>query len=412
MKWYPCFIFIFFMSAIGCGQQTTQKQEAASPIKQHSNNNPVETKPPNTTYSPAFEGQTKVAAIKTHTPYTVTLLATGLGRPWGMAQLPNGQFLITEKSGFIYLLDENGKQLEKITGLPPVDHNGQGGLLGIAIDPQFEKNRIIYWSFSEADAQGNHTAVAKGNISNDEKSIQNARVIFRALPSLKSNLHFGSRLVFDSSGYLFVSTGERSILEGRKQAQWLNSGLGKIFKITKEGKPAPGNPFIKNKQAIPEMYAYGIRNAQGLAIHPQTGELWETEFGPFGGDELNIIKAGNNYGWPVITYGLEYNGNKIGDAITQKQGMEQPVYYWDPSISPSGCSFYSSNLIPEWQNNLFIGCLSGQHIIRLQLQNNKVTGEERLLTDKNERFRDVLASANGALYSITDSGKFIKISKQ
>ena len=161
-----------------------------------------------------------------------------------------------------------------------------------------------------------------------------------------------------------------------------------------------------------ENYAYGIRNAQGLAIHPQTGELWETEFGPYGGDELNIIKAGNNYGWPTITYGLEYNGNKIGEAITQKQGMEQPVYYWDPSISPSGCSFYSSNQIPEWKNNLFIGCLSGQHIIRLQIQNNKVIGEERLLADKNERFRDVLASSNGAVYTITDSGLFIKISRQ
>lgn len=413
MKWYPCFIFIYFISIMGCGQQTTQKKQAAtSNKKQPFPNNPVETKPHNTTYSPAFEGQTRVSSIKTHTAYTSKILAKDLGRPWGMAQLPDGRFLITEKSGFIYLLAENGMQLQKINGIPPVDDKGQGGLLGIAIDLQFEKNRMIYWSFSEADEKGNHTAVAKGKLSSDEKKMEDVTVIFRVYPSLKSNLHFGSRLVFDSTGNLFVSTGERSILEGRKQAQWLTSGLGKIFKITKDGNPAPGNPFINDTKALPEIYAYGIRNAQGLAIHPQTGELWETEFGPYGGDELNIIKAGNNYGWPTITYGLEYNGNKIGEAITQKQGMEQPVYYWDPSISPSGCSFYSSNQIPEWKNNLFIGCLSGQHIIRLQIQNNKVIGEERLLADKNERFRDVLASSNGAVYTITDSGLFIKISRQ
>jgi glucose/arabinose dehydrogenase len=217
--------------------------------------------------------------------------------------------------------------------------------------------------------------------------------------------------VFDKDGNMFVSTGERSILEGRVQAQDLASGLGKIFKITKEGKPAPGNPFIGQAGAMPEIYSYGNRNVQSLDIHPVTGDLWECEFGPRGGDELNIIKAGKNYGWPIITYGTEYSGQKIGDAIQQKEGMEQPIYYWDPTLSPSGMTFYKGNAIPEWENNLFIGGLSGSHICRLVIKDNKVVGEERLLADKQERFRDV-AYFNGMLYAVTDNGNMYRISKQ
>ncbi|MBP6688247.1 MAG: PQQ-dependent sugar dehydrogenase, partial [Lacibacter sp.] len=197
----------------------------------------------------------------------------------------------------------------------------------------------------------------------------------------------------------------------RAQAQLLSSGLGKIFKITKEGKPAPGNPFMNQAGAMPEIYSYGNRNVQSMDIHPATGELWAAEFGPRGGDELNLIKAGKNYGWPVITYGIEYGGSQIGDAIQQKDGMEQPVYYWDPVLSPGGMSFYKGDAIPEWKNNLFIGGQSSTHIVRLILVNNKVVGEERLLADKNERFRDV-AYYNGMLYAITDSGNMYRISKQ
>ncbi|MDX2048868.1 MAG: PQQ-dependent sugar dehydrogenase, partial [Chitinophagaceae bacterium] len=235
--------------------------------------------------------------------------------------------------------------------------------------------------------------------------------IFRATPALNSTLHFGSRLIFDKDGNLFVSTGERSDLNGRVQAQQLQSGLGKIFKITPDGKPAPGNPFINQQGAMPEIYAYGIRNAQSLDIHPVTGDLWEAEFGPRGGDELNIIKPGKNYGWPIITYGLEYSGDEIGDAIQQKAGMEQPIYYWDPVLSPGGMAFYKGNAIPEWENNLFIGGLSSAHIVRLVIVNNKVAGEERLLTDKRERFRDV-AYHNGMLYAVTDNGNLYRISKK
>jgi glucose/arabinose dehydrogenase len=309
------------------------------------------------------------------------------------------------------ILDANGTFVKKITGFPEVDASGQGGMLDVALDPNFSKNKMIYWSFSEKNGVGNLMAVAKGELNEAESKVQNPVVIFRATPPLKSSMHYGSRLVFDKDGNLFVSTGERSILEGRKQAQWLNSGLGKIFKITKEGKPAPGNPFINQKDAMPEIFAYGFRNAQSLDINPATGEVWEAEFGPRGGDEVNIIRAGKNYGWPTITYGLEYSGEKVGDGIQQKEGMEQPVYYWDPVLSPSGMTFYKGNNIPEWKNNLFIGGLSSMHIARLVIENNKVVGEEKLLDDKKERFRDV-AYFNGMLYAVTDGGNLYRISKK
>ena len=365
---------------------------------------------PNTDYKPAFDGQTRAKKIKTATPYKVERIAKNLGRPWAIISMPDGRLMITEKSGFITLHSADGKLLKKITGFPPVNDGGQGGLLDVALDPAFNQNKTIYWAFSEKVGSGNLTAVAKGQLSADDSIIQNPVIIFRATPELNSEMHFGSRLVFDKDGYLFVTAGERSILEGRKQAQWLNSGLGKIFKITRDGKAAPGNPFLNQPDAKPEIYSYGHRNPQSLDINPVTGDLWEAEFGPRGGDELNLIKPGKNYGWPVITYGIEYDGDKIGDAIQQKEGMEQPVYYWDPVVSPSGMVFYNSDSIPEWKNNLFIACLSSTHIARLVIENNKVVGEESLLSDKNERFRDVTQS-NGKLYAITDSGNLFSISK-
>lgn len=370
----------------------------------------VETKKPNAQYKPAFKGQTRVVAVKTATRYKVDKLATNLGRPWAVVPMADGRLLVTEKSGYMEIRDANGGLVKKITGFPAVDAGGQGGLLDVALDPAFASNKIIYWSFSEKQAKGNLMAVGKGVLNEAAGRIDNPMVIFRATPALNGGLHFGSRMIFDKAGHLFVSTGERSNMEGRVQAQSLTSHLGKIFKITKDGKPAPGNPFLNTPNAMPAIYAYGIRNAQGLDIHPVTGELWENEFGPRGGDEVNIIKAGKNYGWPTITYGIEYGGSEIGEAIQQKDGMEQPVYYWDPVLSPSGMSFYKGKAIPEWENNLFIGGLSSQHICRLVIRNNKVVGEERLLADKGERFRDV-GYHNGMLYAITDSGILFRISK-
>ena len=372
---------------------------------------PVETKSPNSNYKPAFSGQTRIRSVKTTTSYNVEKIAAKLGSPFAIVTMPDGRLMVTLKSGYMEIHGKNGALVKKITGFPPVVYAGQGGLLDVAFDPNFASNKIMYWSFSEEYAPGNLTAVAKGKLNEAAGTVENISVIFRATPALNSNLHFGSRLVFDKDGNLFVSAGERSILEGRAQAQKLNAGLGKVFKITTDGKPAPHNPFLNTAGVMPEIYSYGHRNPQGLDINPATGELWEAEFGPRGGDEINIVYAGKDYGWPVITYGLEYSGKKIGDAIQQKAGMEQPVYYWDPVISPSGICFYSGNAVPEWKNNLFIASLSGQHLDRLVIKNNKVIGEERLLVDKNSRFRDV-TYLNNMLYAITDDGDIYRISKK
>ena len=271
---------------------------------------------------------------------------------------------------------------------------------------------MVYWVFAEPLAEGNLTAVAKGKLSADERSIENATVIYRATPAYKGTLHYGGRILLDKSGNLIVSTGERSDLVTRPQAQSLNSGLGKVIRITKDGQPAPGNPFAGQAGARPELYSYGHRNVQGLAFHPVTGDVWEGEFGPRGGDEINRIQPGKNYGWPTITYGIEYAGPKVGAGIQQQAGMEQPTYYWDPSVSPSGMTFYSGDAMPEWKNNLFIGALGGMHIVRLVIENNKVVGEERLLTGEQQRFRDVTQGNDGALYAVTDQGRLYRIGKK
>jgi len=371
---------------------------------------PVETKTPNSDYKPAFSGQTRIASVKTATKYKVEKIADKLGSPFAIVAMPDGRLMVTIKSGYMEIHDRNGALVKKITGIPSVEFKGQGGLLDVAFDPHFASNKIIYWSFSEKSGAGNLTAVAKGKLNEAAGKVEDVSVIFEAKPALNSSNHFGSRLVFDKNGNLFVSAGERSILEGRVQAQKLEAGMGKVFRITTSGKPAAGNPFLGKAGAMPEIYSYGHRNPQGLDINPATGELWEAEFGPRGGDEINIVRPGKDYGWPTITYGIEYGGEKIGGAIQQKAGMEQPVYYWDPVISPSGICFYKGSAIPEWNNNLFVAALSGLHIDRLVIRNNKVVGEERLLTDKNERFRDVTCS-NGILYAISDVGNIYRINK-
>ncbi len=373
---------------------------------------PVETNEPNSAYKPAFEGQTRIAGVKTSTAYESKAISEGLKNPWGITSLPDGRLLITEKAGTMRIAKVTGELSEPITGIPTVNPDGQGGLLGIRVDPDFDSNRMIYWVFSEKRPDGNLTAVAKGKLSADEKKIEGATVIYRATPAYKGDLHYGGRILIDKEGNLVVSTGERSDTVTRPQAQHLNSSLGKVLRITKEGKPVAGNPFEGQKDAKPEIYSYGHRNVQGLAFHPVTGDLWETEFGPRGGDEVNRIEPGKNYGWPTITYGIEYAGPKVGAGIQQKDGMEQPVYYWDPVLSPSGITFYTGDAIPEWKNNLFISGLSSMHIARLVIENNKVVGEERLLSKEGQRFRDITQGKDGALYTVTDQGKLYRISKK
>lgn len=374
---------------------------------------PVESKPPNSAYKPAYAGQTRTTGVKTVTAYEGKMISSALKSPWGITSLPDGRFLITEKKGTMRIATGAGAISDSITGLPAVNSRGQGGLLGLTTDPSFTQNRMIYWVFSENLPEGNLTSVAKGKLSADEKKIENATVIYRATPAYKGVLHYGGRILFDKAGNLIVSTGERSDMETRPQAQQLNSALGKVIRITTDGKPAANNPsFAGNANARPELYSYGHRNVEGMALHPVTGDLWEAELGPRGGDELNRIQPGKNYGWPTITYGIEYSGPKVGEGIQQNEGMEQPVYYYDPVVSPSGITFYTGTAIPEWKNNLFISSLSGQHIARLIIENNKVVGEERLLGSEGQRFRDITQGKDGALYAVTDNGRLYRIGKK
>lgn len=373
---------------------------------------PVETNPPNADYQPAFEGQTRINGVVTETEYSVGVFAEGLNSPWGMTNLPDGRILVTEKNGSMRIVSQSGALSNTITGIPEVNSSGQGGLLDVAVDPDFTENRMVYWSFSQNGDGGTATAVAKGRLSDDESQIENAEVIYTAIPEFESTAHYGSRLVWDGQGNLFVSTGDRSSMASRPEAQELDAALGKVLRITTNEAPVAGNPFLNQEGALPEIYSYGHRNVQGLAIHPVTGDLWAAELGPRGGDEVNIIEAGNNYGWPVINYGREYNGSPVGQGITQQAGMEQPVYYWDPVVSPSGITFYSGNMIGEWTNDLFLAALSGQHIVRLVIEDDTVIGEERLLEEEGQRFRDVLEGSDGALYALTDgaNGSIYRIS--
>ncbi|WP_300686145.1 PQQ-dependent sugar dehydrogenase [Chryseobacterium sp.] len=401
-QFYVVFLSMFFILS-SCSKNDVKAQKTGK-------DGSVETEKPNSEYKPAFPGQTRIKAVKTNTLYNVEIINQELGRPWGIINLPDGRFLITDKRGYMNVVSTDGKQMSKIEGFPKVDSKGQGGMLDVALDPDFKSNSIIYFSFSEPFGKGNLTSVAKGKLSSDFKTISVIKVIFRAEPSYDGDKHYGSRLAFDKDGNLFVSTGERSDKVTRVYAQKTDNYLGKIIKITKDGKPSPGNPFIGKEGYKPEIYAYGVRNPQGLALDPN-GNLWDVEMGPRGGDEINLIQPGKNYGWGDVTYGIEYSGDKVGKGITQKESTEQPVYYWDPVISPSGITFYTGN-IDEWKGNLFIGCLSGEHINRIVMKNNKVVGEERLLEDQKERFRDVLNGMDGNLYAVTDSGKLYKISKK
>ena len=401
-----------FFSSCSTNNSTSSSPQTPEDSAVAATGAPVETEKANTDYPPAFAGQTRIKGVLTSTPWEGKVINKDLSKPWGITGLPDGRLLITEKAGNMRIAAASGSLSAPITGIPSVNAKGQGGLLGVTVDPDFATSRMIYWSFSEDNSGGTLTAIAKGKLSADEKAIENPTVIYRAAPAYDGDKHYGGRLLFDASGNLFISTGERSDLATRPQAQDVNSGLGKIIRITKDGKPVEGNPFIGKAGHRPEIYSYGHRNVQGLALHPGTREIWDSEMGPRGGDEINLIKAGVNYGWPTITYGIEYSGEKINNGKTQQEGLEQPVYYWDPVLSPSGMTFYNGNRIPEWNNNLFIGGLSSKHIARVVIENNRVVGEERLLGNENQRFRDITQGTDGALYAITDEGRLYRIDKK
>ena len=336
----------------------------------------------------------------------VETVASGLEHPWGLAFLPDGRMLVTERPGRLRLVSATGEISRPISGVPNVVARGQGGLLDVALDPQFAQNRLIYFAFAEPRANGNGTSVARGRLNAGGTALEGMSVIFRQMPTINSNMHFGSRLVFDRTGALFVTVGDR--FSQRDQAQNPGNHLGKVLRISPEGKAAAGNPRKEGWQ--PEIWSIGHRNVQGAALHPETGQLWTAEHGARGGDEINTPKAGLNYGWPVITYGIDYSGAKIGEG-TSKPGMEQPKFYWDPSIAPSGAIFYTGQIWPAWKNSLFVGALAGQILIRLSTQGEAVTGEERLLTTLRERIRDVRQGPDGYLYLLSDdaNGKILRV---
>lgn len=380
--------------------------------KQHSVP-PVETEPPIAKgQKPAFVGQTRIAGVKTQTTVKITPIVNGLKNPWGLDFMPGGRMIVSERPGTIRIISKEGLAGPAIQGVPPVRLMGDGGMYDIKLDPDFAKTRLVFWTFVEPVAGGGVTSVARGKLSADERRFEDLKIIYRASPVYEGPNHNGSRMIFDKKGNLFVSFGERFDDEIRKNAQNLSSSLGKIIRINKEGKAVKGNPFEKTPNALPEIWTLGHRNPQGLAFNPRTGELWASDHGPNAGDEINIIKPGANYGWPVISYGIEYSGASVNGGLTVKKGMKQPIYYWDPAIAPSGITFYSGNLIPEWKGNLFVAALRGAHIARLVIKDNKVVGEERLFTDLKKRFRYITQGPDGALYALIDDpdGKVFRIS--
>jgi glucose/arabinose dehydrogenase len=378
----------------------------------------VDPRPPNATDQKAARaGQTRAPEQKANVAFDVVTVAEGLQNPWGLAFLPDGRMLVTEKPGRLRVVTADGKLSEPVAGLPAVDARGQGGLLDVALDPNFRSNRYIYWSYAEPREGGvNNTAVARGRFVDDAAAprVDEVQVIYHQAPSMNSPLHYGSRLVFGRDGTLFVTQGERSITDGRLQAQNMDSLLGKIVRLNTDGTIPKDNPFVGKDGMRPEIWSLGHRNVQSAALHPTTGELWEVEHGTRGGDEINIARKGKDYGWPTIAYGIEYRGGPITGGLTAREGMEQPLYYWDPVIGPSGMAFYTGTLFPAWKGNLFVGGHATTDLVRLVLDGDKVVGEERLLTDlqpKRERIRDVRQGPEGALYLLTDSatGRILKL---
>ena len=358
----------------------------------------------------AMAEQTNAPAAP-QTAIKVEEIATGLDYPWSLQFLPDGRYLVTERPGRIRIVSTNGAISPAIAGVPQVMNSGQGGLLDILLSPDFEKSGTIYFSFAEPRSLfKNGTSVARARLVLDAKSghLEDLKIIFRQEPAIASSAHFGSRLVFDKTGALFVTTGER--FTEKASAQDLTTGLGKVIRIMPDGSIPKDNPFYAQNSKLNDIWSYGHRNLQGAALDPATGQLWTTEHAAKGGDELNHPEAGKNYGWPVITWGTDYDGSKIGEG-TAKVGMEQPVYYWKPSIGTSGLAFYSGNLFKGWKGNILAGGLAGSVLERLVLKDGAVVAVEHLLTERKDRIRDVRQDDKGAVYVLTDDseGKLLRL---
>jgi glucose/arabinose dehydrogenase len=341
-------------------------------------------------------------------PLDVQTVATGLVNPWSLAFLPDGRMLVTERPGRIRLVTQQGQLSPPLKGVPEAWASGQGGMLDVIIDKSFAQNPTIYFCFAERAAGGGRTAVARAKLDDGNGRLDEVEIILRQQGPLSSGNHYGCRIVQAGDGNLFVILGEH--FSTREEAQNLGNHLGKLIRIAPDGSAPKDNPFVGRADAKPEIWSLGHRNGQGLAVNPVTGDLWEIEHGPRGGDEVNIIAKGKNYGWPVIGYGIDYSGAKIHDS-TARSGMEQPIKYWVPSIAPSGMAFYTAKLFPKWTGSLFTGALAGRMLVRLSLDGNAITGEERLLQNLNERIRDVRQGPDGALWLLTDNsaGRILRV---
>ena len=349
--------------------------------------------------TPATRAPSSPQPKSTEVKYKVTEVAKGLEHPWAVAFLPDGRLLVTERPGRLRIVARDGSLSAPVAGVPDVYARGQGGLLDVVLDPKFAQNRTIYLSYAEAGDGGAGTAVARGELTGNR--LENVRVIYRQQPKVSGGGHYGSRIVFRRDGTIFITQGDR--MNYREQAQDLKSGLGKVIRVNTDGSIPKDNPFVGRDDARPEIWSWGHRNVQSAALHPDTGALWTVEHGARGGDELNHPEAGKNYGWPTITYGREYSGLPIGRGLTAREGMEQPVYYWDPVIAPSGMTIYTGNRYPGWKGSFFIGSLTPGALVRLVVDKGRVTKEERYLGQLGERIRDVRQGPDGLLYMVTDS---------
>ncbi len=361
----------------------------------------VEQGRPNADFPPAFDGQTRAAALPA-TAIRAEVLVRGLEHPWGIAALPEGGWLVTERPGRMRVLGEDGSLSSPLSGLPEVRAESQGGLLDVALDPEFARNGLVWWTYSKPVEGGSVTALARGALSADRSRIEGAEDIFLQSPPSRTPMHYGSRIVFDGAGHVFVTLGERSTEAERVLAQDLGTTYGKVVRLRMDGSVPPDNPLV-GREGLDPIWSWGHRNPQGAALHPRTGALWTVEHGPRGGDELNLTLPGRNYGWPVVSYGVNYNRSAVGTGEASAPGLEEPVYYWDPVIAPGGMAFYEGALFPGWQGDLLIGSLNPGGLVRLRLEGDRVVGEERLLPEAG-RVRDVAVAPDGSLLLLIDQG--------
>lgn len=395
----------FLLACVMGGCARTEPPAASAPAAD--DGSPLETRERNgVELQPAFPGQTRAPGIRGRPAPAVQVITGSLEMPWAVEPLPDGRFLVTEKPGRMRVVAGDGSLSAPVQGLPAIHHGGQSGLLDVALDPGFAGNHLIYFCYSEPREGGTGTALAKAALVEDAAGwrLDAFTVLFRQQPTMDSDRKSGARIVINGDGTLFLTLGERGDDAVTPVAQDLGNHLGKVIRLNTDGSVPADNPFAKQPGARPEIWALGFRNAQAAALDQANGRLWVVEHGPRGGDELNLVSKGGNYGWPVISYGIDYRGGRIGAGLTQQQGMEQPVYYWDPDITPSAMVVYQGELFPEWKGSLLISELSGMRLVRLQMMDERVVGEEWLLQDRHARIRDVQQGPDGAVYVLTEEG--------